>query len=29
MDSDIYELAEPMNVTGLKLKSNIPFSVYN
>ena len=29
MDPDIYELAEAMNVTDLKLKSNIPFSVYN
>lgn len=28
MDPDIYELAEAMNVTKLKLKSNIPFSVY-
>ncbi len=29
MDPDIFELAEAMNVTDLKLKSNIPFSVYN
>jgi transposase len=29
MDPDICELAEAMNVTDLKLKSNIPFSVYN
>ena len=29
MDPDIYEIAEAMNVTDLKLKSNIPFSVYN
>ena len=29
MDPDILELAEAMNVTDLKLKSNIPFSVYN
>ena len=29
MDPDIYELAKAMNVTDLKLKSNIPFSVYN
>jgi transposase len=29
MDLDIFELAEAMNVTDLKLKSNIPFSVYN
>ena len=29
MDPDIYELAAAMNVTDLKLKSNIPFSVYN
>jgi len=29
MDPDIFELAEAMNVTGLKLKSKIPFSVYN
>ncbi len=29
MDPDIYELAEAMNVTDLKLKRNIPFSVYN
>ena len=28
MDSDIYELARGMNVTDMKLKSNIPFSVY-
>ena len=29
MDTDIFELAEAMNVTDLKLKSKIPFSVYN
>jgi len=29
MDPDIFELAEAMNVTDLKLKSDIPFSVYN
>ncbi len=29
MDQDIFELAEAMNVTDLKLKSKIPFSVYN
>ena len=28
MDPDIYELARGMNVTDMKLKSNIPFSVY-
>ena len=28
MDSDILELAEAMGVTGMKLKTNIPFSVY-
>ena len=29
MDPDIYELAEAMGVTELKLKSKIPFSVYS
>jgi transposase len=29
MDPDIFELAEAMNVIDLKLKSKIPFSVYN
>ena len=29
MDPDIYEIAEAMGVTELKLKSKIPFSVYS
>ena len=28
MKPDIYELAEAMGVTDMKLKSNIPFSIY-